>query len=145
VTSADLVLLVTRPGMKGVHDLLRLLDEFTAAGMPAARLVPVVDGSPRTRPVRSELARAVRDLTAGHSSRGAGFVPPVFVPHVRGLEDVHRTAGRLPERLTRSLGRVVSDLLAALPRRATAADLGTAIRVGDLVSDAALDLRGDVA
>jgi MinD-like ATPase involved in chromosome partitioning or flagellar assembly len=145
MTSADLVLLVTRPGMKGVHDLLRLFDEFTAAGTPVARLVPVVDGSPRSRPGRTELARAVRDLTAGHSSGRAEFVPPVFVPHVRGLEDAHRSAGRLPERLTRSLGQVVSDLLAALPRRATAAEVGTAIRIGDLASDAALDLRGDVA
>lgn len=143
--SADLVLLVTRPGMKGMHDLLRLLDEFTTAGTPAARLVPVVDGATWSRPGRTETARAVRDLTAGPSSRGAGVVPPVFVAHVRGLEDAHRAAGRLPERLTRSLGRVVSDLLAALPRRATAADVGAAIGVGDLGAGAALDLRGDVA
>ncbi len=145
VRSADLVLLVTRPGMKGAHDLLRLLDEFTTAGTSAARLVPVVDGSARSRPGRTEMARAVRDLTVGRTARGSAGVPPVFVPHVRGLEDAHRTAGRLPERLTRSLGRVVSDLLDTLPRRTTAADLGAAIRVGDLGSDAALDLRGGAA
>ena len=63
VLGADLVLIVGRPGLKGVHDIVRIVDELCECGTPVERIVPVINHAPRHPGNRSEMARALRSLT----------------------------------------------------------------------------------
>lgn len=107
--SADLVLLVVRPGMKGMHDLTELVDSFSEFGVPRDRLLPIINFAPRNAVTRAALTKLVAQISDlnGETSR-----PPVFLPLVRSLEDVHNCASRLPSNLTNHLGKVVGHLLA---------------------------------
>lgn len=109
--SADLVLVVGRPGLKGVHDLVRAVDELAEAGARPDRLLPVVNRAPRSPAARAEATRAVRALTTERRSGARPLPGPLFLPHVRRLEELHRSGARLPEALTRPLGRGASALL----------------------------------
>jgi MinD-like ATPase involved in chromosome partitioning or flagellar assembly len=92
VGAADVVVAVGAPGVKGVHALVRLLGDLTAAGVPAGRMLPVVNRAPRTPRARAELARALAELApAGALERCA----PVFLP-VRKVEEALRDAVPLP-------------------------------------------------
>ncbi len=106
---ADLILFVVKPGMKGMHDLTHLVDSFGEFGVARERLVPVVNFAPRGRVARAALTRTVAQLT---EFDGLSVRPPVFVPHIRAVEDVHNCASRLPAGMTVHLGRVVNRLLA---------------------------------
>lgn len=105
---ADLVLLVIRPGMKGMHDLTHLVDSFSEFGVAPEQLVPIVNFAPRTRAARATLTRLVAQLTTFDAQP---IRPPIFLPTVRTLEDVHNCASRLPSSLTVHLGRAVTHLL----------------------------------
>jgi hypothetical protein len=88
VTAADVVLAVGRPGVKGLHSLVRVLGDLTAVGVPQTRVVPVVNAAPRNPRHRAELAHALRDLL-----EGAG--DPVFLP-AKDVEDELRDVVPLP-------------------------------------------------
>jgi len=164
VSSADLVLLVSRPGVKGLHDLARITDDLCRSGLPAHRIVPVVNGAPRSAATRAQLARAVRELTMARSVEGGGLRSPVFIRTVRGLEGRHRAADRLPEQLTRPLARAVDQAMVRAaaagvvdrgngpvhhtPERIRPGDLGTRLQLGttpDTNGPSGIDVRGDVA
>ena len=49
VPTADVVFAVGRPGVKGVHALVRVLTDLGRAGIPAGRVVPVFNLAPRSR------------------------------------------------------------------------------------------------
>ena len=88
VTVADVVLAVGRPGVKGLHSLVRVLGDLAAVGVPPARVVPVVNAAPRNPRHRAELADALRDLSAGAGD-------PVFLP-AKDVEDELRDVVPLP-------------------------------------------------
>ncbi len=92
--AADVVFAVGRPGTKGVHALVRVLADLAGLGVPAARLVPVVNVSPRDPRVRAELAGAIADLASpalgGQATAGCIFLP------ARKVEEALRDAVRLP-------------------------------------------------
>ena len=137
VAHADLVLLVGRPGVKGLHDLLRHGDRLVGAGLPADRLLPVVNHTPRHPAARAAATRALAELRAD-SPDGGVVIPPLFLRPARALEDAHRSATRLPDHLTRPLERAVRrHLLQHGPRaiddappRIARGDLGMTARSG---------------
>ena len=129
VRRADLIVLVGRPGVKGLHDMVRLGHRLTDAGLPRARLVPVVAAAPRRPAARAVTARLLAEL---HPEGTEGSVPPLFVRPVRHLEEVHRSAARLPESLTRPLGRHVRRQLLACGPRVVEAEEGVRLRHDDL-------------
>ncbi|MGB3412827.1 MAG: hypothetical protein WBA45_16730 [Microthrixaceae bacterium] len=108
--SSDLVLLVVRPGMKGMHDLVELVDAFSEFGVRRNKLLPVVNLAPRSAVARAALTKLVAQLSA---LDGESAHPPIFLPQVRSLEDIHNCASRLPSTLTAPLGRVVDHLIPA--------------------------------
>jgi hypothetical protein len=105
VVEADTVVAVGRDGVKGIRDLVRLLDDLVAAGAHPERIVPVVTRAPRDRAGRAEIARALGDLCASPPD-----VSPVFVPTLRRLEAHLRCADPLPAALCRPAGRAVFAL-----------------------------------
>ncbi len=94
VRSADVVFVVGRPGVKGLHALVRVLAELSAAGVPAGRMVPVLNEAPRQPRARAELTAALAELV-GPALAGGRTVAPLFLPS-RRVEEALRDAVGLP-------------------------------------------------
>jgi hypothetical protein len=94
VGAADVVFAVGRPGVKGVHALVRVLGELAAAGVPPIRTVPVFNAAPRHPRARAELASALAEL-ARPVPGSQRLVGPLFLP-VRKVEAALRDAVPLP-------------------------------------------------
>jgi MinD-like ATPase involved in chromosome partitioning or flagellar assembly len=90
---ADVALVVGLPGMKGVHSLVRVVNDLLAFGVGSARIVPVVNRAPRSPRARAEMAKAVAGLCR------SPVAPPVFVPE-RRVDELLRDGARLPPVLT---------------------------------------------
>lgn len=105
--SADVVLVVGRPGMKGTHSLVRIIHEVAAAGVHPARIVPVLVCAPRAAGPRAELTATVAELTALPGGRPA---PPVFLPE-RRVDDALRDGVALPAPLAGGVAGAVAAVL----------------------------------
>jgi hypothetical protein len=109
VRSADVVFAVGRPGVKGVHALVRVLADLAAAGVPPERTVPVINAAPRHPRARAELAAAVAEL--GSPIQGSGrMVGTLFLP-VRKVEAALRDAVPLPAPLPTLLAGACAAVL----------------------------------
>lgn len=114
VAEADVVVVVGRPGVKGVHSLVRVLGDLRAAGVPSARILPVVTPAPRSPRARAEVAAAIAEL-ARPVLGGATMPSLVFLPS-KPVEQAFRDGTVLP---------------APLPGRLAAGVLGVYDRVGE--------------
>ncbi len=94
IRSADVVFAVGRPGVKGVHALVRVLADLAAAGVPAGRTVPVFNEAPRHPRARAELVSALAEL-AVPAMDGGRTTAPVFLPS-RRVEEALRDAVAIP-------------------------------------------------
>jgi hypothetical protein len=103
VLRSTVVVAVGSPGMKGVHSLGGLIRSVGQAGVPAERIVAVMNRSPRNPRARAESARA---LAAVLSGAGMALASPVAVPE-RKLEDVLRQGAPLPSAVVSPLVRAV--------------------------------------
>jgi septum formation inhibitor-activating ATPase MinD len=100
VLAADVVFVVGRPGAKGVHALVRVLGDLAAAGVPAGRVVPVINLAPRHPRARAEISAALADLAAPAMAGGTGS--PLFLP-ARRVEEAVRDVVALPAPLPTAL------------------------------------------
>jgi MinD-like ATPase involved in chromosome partitioning or flagellar assembly len=107
--AADLVVVVGRPGVKGIHSLLRVIGDLVALGVAPDRLVPVINDAPRG-------ARARAELTAAFGLLAADTAPaaptPLFVARRKRVDESLHDGSRLPRQLGAGLFRAVSTLLA---------------------------------
>jgi hypothetical protein len=112
---ADVVAAVGLPGVGGVHAQVRVIRDLVGLGVPAARIVPVVNRAPhgpRSRAeVSSTLARLVDATLPGTSLAST----PVFVPERKRLEEAWRDGAAPPAQLARPLAGAVRALLARAP------------------------------
>jgi len=96
VLQSGVVVVVGAPGMKGVHSLAALIRSLSGIGVSPARIVPVVNRSPRNPRARAELARGLAALVAQSEGGPAlALAGPVHVPE-RKLEDALRDGGPFP-------------------------------------------------
>lgn len=113
---AAVVLVVGRPGMKGLHSLVRLVGEVTAAGVAPAAIVPVVNAAPRQprqrAAITADFAALARAITGSRE-----LASPVFLPR-RKIDEALQDGVPLPAPLPELL---VGAYLAALERSAAAA------------------------
>jgi hypothetical protein len=94
VLDADVVLVVGRAGVKGVHALVRVLGEMVSAGVESDRLLPVITMAPRSPRARAEVADALGELR--RPALGGGASPsPIFVP-AKNVEQCFRDGVALP-------------------------------------------------
>lgn len=91
---ADVVFAVGRPGVKGLHALVRVLADLCDFGVPPKRIVPVLNLAPRHPRARAELAAALADLSLP-ALGGEATAAPVFLPS-RRVEEALRDAVQLP-------------------------------------------------
>jgi hypothetical protein len=128
---ADLVFVVSTPGIKGLHALVRIVGALLALGTPADRIVPVINRSPRNPRARAEIASALRDLLPE-----VGVAVPMHVPERRRLDDVLRDGVRLPAAMSDLLARAARGTLDRLAdeRVAVGAAQPVAVAPGSLGS-----------
>jgi hypothetical protein len=107
-SGADVVFAVGLPSMKGLHSLARVVGDLVEFGVPAERVVPVLNRAPRRPRARAELVRALAALVAP-STGGAGPAV-VFVPE-RRVEPALRDGTRLPGPLCRPLAAAFAAVL----------------------------------
>jgi hypothetical protein len=108
VASCDLVVAVGRPGVKGLHSLLRVVRELSDQGVTAERLVPVVNGAPKSPRARAEITAAFGELVR---TAAPDLPSPLFVPHRPRVEEALRDGTRLPEPVVAPLRGAVTTLL----------------------------------
>ena len=97
VAQADVVFAVGLPDLKGVHSLVRVLEDLVGFGADPARIVPVLNRAPRSARARAGLAAVLAELTAPFS--GGRLMNPVHIPDRHNVEaDLHDGA-RLPSAL----------------------------------------------
>lgn len=121
---ADLVLVVGDASMKGVHSLVRVVGDLLAFGVPAERLLPVVNRGPRGPRARAEVTTAVADLVRDRIGVAAATLPsPVFLP-ARAVDDALRDGVALPAGLSRPIARAAAGLLASQGSRQVLVDGG---------------------
>ena len=111
VADADVVFAVGRPGVKGVHALVRVLCDLADASVPPGRIVPVVNLAPRSPRARAGLVATLAELAAP-ALAGGSTAPPIFLP-TRQVEDALRDAVGMPS----PLPGVVSGAFVAVRRR----------------------------
>lgn len=111
VARADGVLVVGRPDMPGLSGLVRLIGDLVAFGVPASRIVPVLNQTPRRPRLRAELTRAFCDLI-GSAVGEADYLPPLFLP-VRRVNEALRDGVPLPSPLPAILVGAYRGLLGA--------------------------------
>lgn len=118
VTSrADVVVVVGTSGFKGIHGLVRTVDHLRDHGVAPGRTLMVVNRAPKSPKARAELTRGLADLVAGGAG-DAGPTGPVHVPDRRGLDEILRDGGRLPQAVAEPVARAVVDLVGRVPERA---------------------------
>ncbi len=95
------MVVVTAPGLKGVHGLVRTVAALETHGVDPTRIVPVVNRSPRRVAARAEQVRAVAELAPTLAC------PPVLLPERSGIDQVHRDVAPLPGALCGPLAGAV--------------------------------------
>lgn len=124
---ADVVFVVGRPGVKGVHSLVRVVTALAATGVAPGRIVPVVNEAPRHPRARAEVSGALADLV-GPALGGGRTVAPVFLP-TRRVEEALRDAVGLPAPLPTLLAAACHAVVDHLGPRAELAPDPTLERV----------------
>ena len=118
IAAADVVVIVGRPGVKGLHALVCVVADIVAAGVPASRVLPVVTGAPRSPRSRAELAAAVAELA--RPVTGSATMPsPLFLPS-RPVDDAVHDGMPMPSPLPARLAAAVlavRDLAGSRPRQ----------------------------
>lgn len=102
---ADLVVVVGAPGTKGMHALVRTIDQLLDHGVEPERVLPVFNRVGRSPARRAELSRTLAQLT--DRERATAIPNPLFVADRAGLEHHINRATPLPAALTRPLGNAV--------------------------------------
>lgn len=110
-THADVVFVVGAPGMKGVHALVRVISELLVFGVPASRIVPVINRAPRSQRGRAELSAALAALLP---RQHAALAAPLFLPD-KPVDDLLRDGVRLPAALTESVAAAFTAVLERAP------------------------------
>lgn len=114
---ADAVVVVGSPGVKGMHGLVRTVNRLREHGVPPERILAVVNRSAKSAKARAELTRSFADLS-GSRTGGAAVIGPVHVQERRGLDEILRDGGRLPQSIAEPVGRALVDLLQRVPEEA---------------------------
>lgn len=96
---ASLWVIVTTPGIKGLHDAVRFTAEACDSGVPAERVLVVCNRVRRRDPARVTFPVEISRIT---SAMGLDVPPTLVLPEAR-LETVHRDVAPLPRSIVRPL------------------------------------------
>ncbi len=131
ISRSSAVFVVGQTGMKGLHSLAHLINELTSYGVPASRVIPVVNRVPRHLRQRAELARTLSALIRDATT----MLSPVFLPE-RRIDDALRNGTALPSAVVDPL---VGALDATLDRNAPGVHLQSSAPDVAVLSDQITD------
>ncbi|PZS20959.1 MAG: hypothetical protein DLM54_05155 [Acidimicrobiales bacterium] len=115
-THADVVLVVGLPGLKGLHGLIRAVNELISFGVSVGRIVPVVNRAPRQQRARAQLTSTLGAMTNNPSA--ACLASPIFLPE-RRIDECVQDGVRLPDSVTAP----ITGAFMAMARRLPAATI----------------------
>lgn len=104
--TADVVVVVGAPGLKGVHSQAQLLRSLIETGVAPGRLLPAVSRPPRNPRSRAGHAAALAALVGD----GAALPSPVAIPE-RKVDEALQDGTPMPEALGAGLAAAVHVLL----------------------------------
>jgi hypothetical protein len=137
---ADVVVVVGRGDVVGVHKLASTLRDLRRFGIPRERLLPVVNRSPRSPSARAEITAAVTRLALDDDHA----VAPLHLGERRRLDDVIRGGGTWPAGPARDLAGAVRVVMGRCdPVGSSATDAPSRIAPGTLGSF--FDMEGDAS
>lgn len=116
VQQAAAILVVGTPDLRGVRQLVRLIDDLIASGIDANDLVAVINRAPRSPAARAQSNRAIAELA---TAAPAGFV---HLPARRSTEGVHRGVEAFPAALVSPLVAAVGRVIDSSHTRASGLD-----------------------
>lgn len=129
--TADVIVVTARPGVSGIHRLIRTLTILDERSIGMERVLPVVIGAPRSRSERSNQIRAITRLFT--EIRPDSELPtPVMVPFRRDLEPFLRDGSGPPQSSVGSITSAVDSMLRRLPIADSAGSMPTPIIPGHL-------------
>lgn len=108
---ADVMVVVGRPGVKGLHSLVRTIEGLRDHGVDSGRIVAVINQAQRNQRARAELTRSLAELTGAVARPERAVTGPVYIPVRRGLEELIRDATRLPSSMATTLANTVQATL----------------------------------
>ena len=108
---SDVVLVVGCPGLHGIHALARLVHDVVALGVPAARILPVVNQAARRAGPRAEITAALAELCATPAGRPA----PSLQLGRRKVDEAFRDGVPLPQALAQASARAAAAVVARAP------------------------------
>ncbi len=109
--TSDLVLVVCKNGAWGMRHLIATIVALEEVGVPAHRLVPVINHAPRNPRAKAEIQRSITELLDGRSKAPADVAPPVFVPFRKELDSMVGGGAPLPNPVCQPLVSVTQALL----------------------------------
>ena len=112
--AADLVVVVGRPGLSGLHALLRCVDDLLHHGVVGEAVLPVCNRAPRRPSARAEITSAFGALLR-RGSIDPGVPSPLFLPERRQLEEALRDGVPLPHGWGAPLASAVQAILDRRP------------------------------
>lgn len=131
LAEAELVVLTSRPDLTALRRLVRQIDALREFGVPADRLVPLINRAPRSLRGRAEISRAVAELVLADGDPHS-MPNPLFVGERRQLDRSVADGGRLPDALAGPLGRALEAHLEQVGPRTKASDEPVPVAVGSL-------------
>jgi hypothetical protein len=139
IGTAEAVVVVGRADVVGIHRLSSTLRDLRRFGVPADRLLPLVNRAPRSPATRADITSAVARLAFDDAESA---IPPLYVAERRRLDDLVRVGAPWPAGPSRDIASAVRAITArhgpvapdaGVPERVAPGSLGT---FADLESDA---------
>jgi energy-coupling factor transporter ATP-binding protein EcfA2 len=130
VASADLVAVVGRGDLMGLHRLAQSIGDVVDAGVEPSRIVPLVNAAPTSPARRAEYASALAQLCQPMVGRTSDLLAPVFVPWRDDVERVHRQGTQLPRHIVKPLSDIAQ--MSTTTRRSQRDDAPVAVIPGSL-------------
>ena len=135
MSRAQVVFAVGLPSLKGLHSLVRVLDGLLAFGVPAERIVAVLNRAPRAARSRASLTAAFAELAKPLLSvdEREALASPVFLPE-RRIEEALRDGVRLPAALVQPVTGALSAVIERTGARSDSEDalVPQPVRAGSL-------------
>jgi hypothetical protein len=109
VARADVVLVIGRPGMKGLHAAVRTIVELLEHGVASGRVLPVFVASPKHPRARAQLTAALASLLESRDEEHE-VSAPLHLPD-RNVDELLRDGMAMPAALFEPLQRAVDAVL----------------------------------
>lgn len=128
----DLIWVVTRADLHGLHRLAALVVDLARVGVPPERIAPAVVGASRSPARRSVANRWVRDLAAGDDGLPLPIASPVHLRSSSRVDHAHRGVEPIPRQLVDPVTRATTGLLGRLGPRDAESISGRRVATGSL-------------